>query len=427
MFVHTNGCIAKLAVFTKRGDDGGYETNYLHQADRLLGHMGLATFPKLGVDNLSALGDLRPIHAIAPSTPLISSGAGPLFLDQACWHLRSTVGGTEPMLAERVVGALRKETWTGVDVSVGRRSAATPGADGSAGSLPIVVVTAHAQTAVRLDKANRLMSEPEQRWDAMQLRRPTLHHMCPPEAERMLCTPVDAKQLEDWFRRHLAPALESTRARSAIIETSIDAAKGKPELDPKFQLRRLFAESGATTQFIFTADSEQPDYAASASVLEVIRQAGILRSRTRVRTLPDDTAVVSLYLERIRAKGLHIFLPVVTRVRLSDGIPKIFWIDSQTNRQYWLDYQTGVARIHANLTLMTADEVRKHFGRALIAPTEVADTPLVVLCHRALLSKSNEGRSDAICGSFYNTGTVIGVPSRVKRLSTAARICNSAT
>ena len=45
----------------------------------------------------------------------------------------------------------------------------------------------------------------------------------------------------------------------------------------------------------------------------------------------------------------------------------------------------------------------------------------------ALLSKSNEGRSDAICGSFYNTGTVIGVPSRVKRLSTAARICNSAT
>lgn len=46
---------------------------------------------------------------------------------------------------------------------------------------------------------------------------------------------------------------------------------------------------------------------------------------------------------------------------------------------------------------------------------------------RALLSKSNEGRSDAICGSFYNTGTVIGVPSRVKRLSTAARICNSAT
>ena len=45
----------------------------------------------------------------------------------------------------------------------------------------------------------------------------------------------------------------------------------------------------------------------------------------------------------------------------------------------------------------------------------------------ALLSKSSEGRADAVCNQFYNTGTVTGVPSRVKRLSTAARICNSAT
>ena len=45
----------------------------------------------------------------------------------------------------------------------------------------------------------------------------------------------------------------------------------------------------------------------------------------------------------------------------------------------------------------------------------------------ALLSKSSEGRANAICGSFYNTGIVIGVPSRVKRFSTAARTCNSAT
>ena len=45
----------------------------------------------------------------------------------------------------------------------------------------------------------------------------------------------------------------------------------------------------------------------------------------------------------------------------------------------------------------------------------------------ALLSKSSEGRADAICSSFYNTGTVTGVPSRVKRFSTAARTYNSAT
>jgi len=47
--------------------------------------------------------------------------------------------------------------------------------------------------------------------------------------------------------------------------------------------------------------------------------------------------------------------------------------------------------------------------------------PISFASRWALLSKSSEGRADAICGSFYNTGTVIGVPSRVKRFSTAAR------
>jgi hypothetical protein len=45
----------------------------------------------------------------------------------------------------------------------------------------------------------------------------------------------------------------------------------------------------------------------------------------------------------------------------------------------------------------------------------------------ALLSKLSEGRADAICSWFYNTGTVTGLPSRVKRFSTAARTCSSAT
>ena len=45
----------------------------------------------------------------------------------------------------------------------------------------------------------------------------------------------------------------------------------------------------------------------------------------------------------------------------------------------------------------------------------------------ALLSKPSKGRADAVCSMFYNTGTVTGVPSRVKRFSTAARTCNSAT
>jgi hypothetical protein len=45
----------------------------------------------------------------------------------------------------------------------------------------------------------------------------------------------------------------------------------------------------------------------------------------------------------------------------------------------------------------------------------------------ALLSKSSKGRADAICSLFYKAGTLIRLPSRVKRFSTAARTCSSAT
>jgi NAD(P)H-dependent FMN reductase len=46
---------------------------------------------------------------------------------------------------------------------------------------------------------------------------------------------------------------------------------------------------------------------------------------------------------------------------------------------------------------------------------------------RALLRKSSRGRVSPDPGRTYATATVCGQPSRVKRLSSAARICNSAT
>ena len=52
---------------------------------------------------------------------------------------------------------------------------------------------------------------------------------------------------------------------------------------------------------------------------------------------------------------------------------------------------------------------------------------LALLFGGALLNKSGAGRADAFSSQSYNTGTVIGVPSRVKRFRTAARTCNSAT
>ena len=398
VWLRANGCVTRLEIYTKRTDEGGYATHYQHPVDRLLGHMGVDGFPGLGIDgSLTAHGDLRPIHANIPSTPLIASGAGPLFLDQACWHLRRTVPGTEPVVADRAIGFLRTATWTGADVSVGSASASqAAGADVSEGSLPVLVVTAHAQTAVRLDRANRLLSGPNQRLTGMRVPGLALHHVCPELAEKMLCGPIAVRQLESWFHDELDKVIRSTGARHAMVETSVDAAQGRAEADPKFPLRRLFAKAGVATQFIFPAEPEETDFAANACVLEVIRQTGVLRSPIRVRALPDETVALSIYVERIRIKGPAVFLPVVTRIRLQDGRPEMF-CDLPEAKDSWCDYQTGIAMTHAHCELMTAAEVKHFVARALIAPTDIADIPLIVYCHSGLRAVFDGFRDSGGC------------------------------
>lgn len=373
VWLRTNGGISKLAVYTKRNIDGTYETLYSNPTDRLLGYMGIDGFPKLGTGDLTATGDLRPIHAVTPSTPLIASGPGPLFLDQACWHLLRSIDGIKPVLADRAIYKLKK--------------AVPMGADDSVGTEPVLALTAHARTTVRLDAANRMLAAEGNAFKGVPLPPLSLHHFTPDGAERALCEPVTGSSLEEWFRSTVVPEIQTTRPGTALVETSMAVAKAKADLDPKFQLRKLFAKHGVTTQFIFDAEIKGTDYAAKASLLEVVRQSGALPvPAPKVATLPEDTVVVSVYVDRIKAKGGAVFLPVVTRTRLDGSAPEIFWLDAEQETMRWFDYRTGTARIHAAAHLFNADAVRKLVTQALLAPTPIADTPLIVYLHSGLRS-----------------------------------------
>lgn len=338
--------VAELEIHTVRTSNGQYETHYSGPANRLLGHLGIDPFPQLGEGELSASGNLRPIHAHTSSTPLIAYGAGPLFLDQACWHLTRTVKGAEVVLADRVVGSLRKSTSSGADVSVG--------------SAPVLALTAHAHTAVRLNTARRLMSEAQYTaFKGGRLPFLELTHLSPAEAQPMLCGASSGTALADWFQREVVPDLRRTGTGTAIVETSMNVAKGRADLDPKFQLRRLFAEQGVTTQFIFDTEPGETDYSANASLVEVIRQSGALPAPVlRVRTLPPETTAVSIYLDRIKTKGPAAFLPVITRMMIEAGKPEVFWFDSPEAATRWIDYRTGIACVHASPKLLTGDEVK---------------------------------------------------------------------
>ena len=370
-WLEINGSIVKLAIYTTRTDSGQFETRYCGPANRLLGHLGIDEFPALGVGELSSSGILRPIHAHPPSTPLIANGTGPLFLDQACWHLRHTIRGVETVLADLVVSSLRKSTNACSELTIG--------------SLPVLALTAHTRTAARLDLACRLMTtEAYTAFKGGRLPRLDLVHLAPAQAEPMLCAASGGAALEDWFQREVAPALRRTGAGTAIVETSLAVAKGRADVDPKFQLRRLFAREGVTTQFIFDSEPGETDYSANASLVEAVRQSGTLPApMLRVSALPPETTVLSIYMDRIQTKGSAAYLPVITRMTIEAGSPEIFWSDSLDDGPRWTDYHAGIARVHASGKLFTADEVKRLVAQALLAPTASA-TPLIVCLHSGL-------------------------------------------
>jgi len=371
VLLQTNDTIAKLAIFTKRNVDGSYETDYSNATSRLLSHMGIDPFPHLGTSELSPRGNVRPIHAHIPSSPLIASGTGPLFLDQACWHLMESLPGTAPVLANKAISMLRKSVNTGADVSVGTQS--------------VLVVSAHSRTSVRLENAYKILADEKHLFKGNQLPIVELRHISPSNAEQALCEPgIGMMSLEEWFQHEVKPHIHDSEG-TAIIETSLSVAQAKAEHDPKFRLRELFAKQGVTTQFIFDAEPSDPDYAASACLIEAIRQSGVLPGALpRVKSMPENTTIVSIYVDRIKTKGPALLLPVITRIGLYGGNTEIFWFDHDSKTTRWFDYRTGIARIHATEHLFTRDDVQNLVMQAFLAPTPIADMPLLVYLHSGL-------------------------------------------
>lgn len=110
----------------------------------------------------------------------------------------------------------------------------------------------------------------------------------------------------------------------------------------------------------------------------------------RTRQTPEHTAVVSIYLAHTH-RGGDLFLPVITRTGVGTQRHEVFWPaalddrlvrgashDATIFRTCWYEYKEGLCAIHAQSDLLPADEAKKIISRALLAPTAVADTPLIV-------------------------------------------------
>ena len=374
-WVRMGELIVKAKIKTRRIDEN-WKTTYEHPVEKLLAYMGVPSFPEIKEGNIPVDSDVRPMYSIPPSTPLIASGPGPQFLDQAGFHLLSSLPGTSPLLVKKAVTSMKqvKREVTGEVVD-----------------LSVMVLAAHSELMLRLHAASQSLGKDSQFFRKVPPPLITLTRLNAPDAQRMLSGEHDSHTLNEWLLNHVLPAAKQQKTRVAIIETDSDAAALLPERDPKHLIRRVFAEHGIATQFIMHTDAitepkkkrkveDARDFKALNSIIEAIRLSGHLPAPTpRIKAMPASTTVLAIVVDRIQDKGWSTLLPVITRATLGSHTPEVFWFEPSSDFVgKWFSYTEGLTAIHATASLLTSDTLKKLITQSLLVPTPTADGPLIV-------------------------------------------------
>jgi len=392
-WVKTGNLIVKAKIKTKPDGDGGWNTFYEHPIEKLLKFMGAPVFPPIVEGDIPVDSDVRPIYASPPSNPLIASGTGPLFLDQAGFHLLECLPGTRPLMIKKSVAVLR-----------GEKTQAT----GEVVHLNVMVLAAHSDVMLRLHAASQNLARDSKFFDKVMPPMVNLTRLDAPDALRMLEGQHDIHSLNQWLVNHVLPACKENApsgAKVMIVETSATAASRDSGLDPKHIIRSFLAKQGIATQFIMYTDpdaqvkkrkpkDDDRDFKAINTVIEAIRLSGHLPAPTpKVKTLPASTTVVSVVLDRIQDKGWAKFLPVITRIALSGHRPDVFWFDSDSTGK-WFDYNSGLAAIHGTDALLTPDQTKALITQAFL-DSKINSTDSLIVCLDSNLRTFYAGLKDS--------------------------------
>ncbi|WP_165869897.1 RNaseH domain-containing protein [Pseudomonas sp. LS-2] len=414
--------ISKFAVhIPPMTADGRFETRYSTVAPTVLKRLGIAELPQLGQGDLPLIGQLRPIHAHVPPFWPVGNGAGPLFLDQASFHFQRSVSSAKPMLARHL----------GNMVAVPAK-----GEDPEQPPIKIAVITAHTDIMSRVADVQERLDDLTPVFDDGVRPMLILQQVQRPGALQALTELTSYEHVKHWFDSEVLPRVEELGAKVAIVE-SVPAVATKTETDPKHILRALFAKHGIATQFLWhiapapgagnvseprspapaSADrkmgkrisklvskrqsaaesvEDAVDFPALNSLLDAVRSTGYAPQPLRqLRGMASGTTVLSIYLETIRPQSTDLYLPVVTRTIIGSRDLEVYWPSAIGNGSAstpplaslvdgWMSYQEGLCRIHATSKLMNQDEATSFINRAMLAPTAVAGTPLIVLMSAGL-------------------------------------------
>ncbi|WP_460044613.1 RNaseH domain-containing protein [Pseudomonas sp. S2_H01] len=375
-WVQTENVILRAGV-KSRMSDSGWKTQYEFPTNKLLAFLGHAPLPDLTDGAIPVDSPVRPIYATPPSTPMIGSGPGPLFLDQACFHLLSTINGTRALLARKAVSSLAKTKSIPIAPSI---------------TVQAVVIAAHAEVMLRLLKASETLGAAMPYFKQVSPPQINLSRLDLADAGRMLEGNATLVELKQWLVESVLPQIRKQESKVAVVETSIEAAAREGDQDPKHFIRRVLAEHGVATQFIMhdpmlatigdspESKKDKRDFKALNAVTEVLRLSGYFPSAfMKSSAIPAETTVLSVRLDRITNKGKSIYLPVITRAVVGTPHAQIFWFESdQVQNGKWYEFTDGVAAIHARRTLLDQDSVKDLITQSLLVPTTKANAPLIL-------------------------------------------------
>lgn len=374
-WVHAGQTIVKARIRSKM-TESGWRTLYEFPTNKLLAYMGIQPLPEPIEGDIPANSLVRPIYVSPPLTPAIGSGPGPLFLDQACFHLLRCVKGSQPLLVRKAVSSIKT-------------AKAIP---------PVERITVHAAVlAANSEIMLRLSTASETLGAAM----PFFKKYAPPEialtrlavenASSMLEGAAPISDLDKWLRSAVIPEIEKHNTSVAIVETSVAAAARDANSDPKHYIRRVLAEHGIVTQFIMhevpdpektktRAGKVQRDFRALNTVTEAIRLTGYFPTAfVKAKSLPANTTLLSIRLDRITDRGDLIHLPVITRTVAGSQRCEIYWfVKGNPDRGQWYEFTQGVAAIHATPALINPEAINKLVTWSMLVATEEADAPLIV-------------------------------------------------
>ncbi|QGZ31213.1 RNaseH domain-containing protein [Stutzerimonas stutzeri] len=376
-WVDTGHIILKAKLKT-RFAEGTFETSFDFPTSRLLTFLGHPGLPDIVNGDVLIDSPVRPIYATPPSSPVIGTGVGPLFLDALGFHLMKTLPGTKPLTARKAVSILRT---------------ADQGAPSTDEALSIAVLAAHSALVLRLEKAINALQEGALVFKNAPVPAMDLTQLSVSDAADMLEGRRSSAEVIKWLGDEVVPAIKQTGASIVIVETSALAAEKSPDQDPKHLIRRYLAQHGLVTQFIMHVDQTAPtskknnrrkteddrDFKAMNTLIESVRLSGYLPNTfPKAKAVEPGTTVLSVYLDRLQQPGQAKYLPVVTRTVVGSQSAEVFWAAPEAPAGRWYPFTEGVAAIHATTALHGPDGVKQLISQALLSPTTTADSPLIV-------------------------------------------------